>query len=145
MNCEPQFRIKVAIADDHNIFRQGVKIALSPYQDIDIILEATNGANLLDQLQNVQPDVVLLDMQMPVMDGIEALRLIKARFINIRVIMLTMNNDPSLVWTLMEKGANSYLGKDSDPETIYNTIVTCFEKQFCISGIIDAARISGIP
>lgn len=122
--------IKVAIADDHVLFRAGVKSALSVNKDIKMIAEADNGMQLLTVLKHVQPDVILLDIQMPVMDGISTLPEIKKLYPDIKVIMLTMHNDHSMISKLMELGANSYLTKNSDSEIIYQAIKTVHEQEF---------------
>jgi DNA-binding NarL/FixJ family response regulator len=120
--------IKVLIADDHVLYRAGVKMALSGKKDIKIIAEADNGMHLLNMLKMLQPDVILLDIQMPVMDGIGALPEIKKNWPHIKVIMLTMMDDYSMITRLMELGANSYLSKTSDSEIIYEAIKTCHEQ-----------------
>jgi DNA-binding NarL/FixJ family response regulator len=89
MNEETGNVINVMIVDDHVLYRAGVKTALSSKKDIKIIAEADNGAHLLNMLKGVQPDVILLDIQMPIMDGITALPEIKKLYPGIKVIMLT--------------------------------------------------------
>ena len=96
--------IKVAIADDHVLFRAGVKTTLSMHKDKKMIAEADNGMQLLNILKHVQPDVILLDIQMPIMDGIATLPEIKQLYPDIKVIMLTMHNDHSMISKLMELG-----------------------------------------
>ena len=82
--------INVMIVDDHVLYRAGVKTALSSRKDIKIIAEADNGAHLLNMLKGIQPDVILLDIKMPVMDGIATLKKIKKLYPHIKVIMLTL-------------------------------------------------------
>jgi DNA-binding NarL/FixJ family response regulator len=125
-NLEPNRPIKVAIADDHTLFRAGVKTALSMKKDIEMIAEADNGMQLLNLLKHIEPDVILLDIQMPIMDGIATLPEIRKLYPHVKVIMLSMHNDHSMISKLMEIGANSYLTKNSDSETIYQAIKTCF-------------------
>src|SRR4051794_39008643 len=110
--------IKVAIADDHALFRAGVKTALSNRKDIQMVAEAENGMQLLNLLKHIQPDVILLDIQMPIMDGLTTLPEIKNLYPDVKVIMLSMHNDHSVITRMMEIGANSYLTKDSDAEMI---------------------------
>src|SRR5665811_1173199 len=100
--------ITVIIADDHVLYRAGVKTALSSKKDIKIIAEADNGSHLLMLLKAIQPDVILLDIQMPIMDGIATLPEIKKLYPHIKVIMLTMMDDHSMITKLMELGAVSY-------------------------------------
>ncbi|HMC86080.1 MAG TPA: response regulator transcription factor, partial [Chitinophagaceae bacterium] len=119
---DPNRPIKVAIADDHALFRAGVKTALSVRKDIEMIAEADNGMQLLNLLKHIEPDVILLDIQMPLMDGITTLPEIRKLYPEIKVIILSMHNDHSMISKLMEVGANSYLTKNSDSETIYQAI-----------------------
>lgn len=136
--------IKVAIADDHVLFRAGVKTALSIHKDIKMIAEADNGMQLLTVLKHVQPDVILLDIQMPIMDGIHTLPEIKNLYPNIKVIMLTMHNDHSMISKLMELGANSYLTKNSDSEVIYQAVKTVHEQEYFFNQLTNKALIDGL-
>jgi DNA-binding NarL/FixJ family response regulator len=136
--------IKVLIADDHVLYRAGVKTALSTKKDIKIIAEADNGMHLINMLKMVQPDVILLDIQMPVMDGIGALPEIKKNWPNIKVIMLTMMDDHSMITKLMELGANSYLSKTSDSEIIYEAIKTCYEQEYYFNTLTNKALLTNL-
>lgn len=136
--------IKVIIADDHVLFRAGVKTALSMKKDIKMIGEADNGMQLLNLLKHVQPDVILLDIQMPILDGINTLPEIKKLYPNIRVIMLTMHNDHSMISKLMEVGANAYLTKNSDSEVIYEAVKTVYEQEFYFNALTNKALIDGL-
>ena len=136
--------IKVAIADDHVLFRAGVKSALSLHKDIKMIAEADNGMQLLTVLKHVQPHVILLDIQMPIMDGINTLPEIKKLYPEIKVIMLTMHNDHSMISKLMELGANSYLTKNSDSEIIYQAIKTVHEQEYYFNQLTNKALIDGL-
>ena len=117
--------IKVIICDDHFFYRQGVKTWLETKEDIDIIGESKDGLGLIKQLRHVQPDVILLDINMPVMDGSAALVEIKKLYPHIKVVMLTMNDSKQMVLEMLKLGANGYLTKNDDCEEIYNAIVTC--------------------
>ena len=136
--------IKVLIADDHVLYRAGVKTALSTKKDVKIIAEADNGMHLLNMLKMIQPDVILLDIQMPVMDGIGALPEIKKNWPHIKVIMLTMMDDHSMITKLMELGANSYLSKTSDSEIIYEAIKTCFEHEYYFNSLTNKALLTNL-
>lgn len=136
--------IKVIIADDHVLFRAGVKTAISFHKDIKIIAEADNGMQLLTVLKHIQPDVILLDIQMPIMDGISTLPEIKKLYPEIKVIMLTMHNDHSMISKLMELGANAYLTKNSDSEVIYEAIKTVYEQEFFFNQLTNKALIDGL-
>jgi DNA-binding NarL/FixJ family response regulator len=136
--------IKVIIADDHVLFRSGVRAALSIKKDVELIAEADNGMQLLNLLKHMEPDVILLDIQMPIMDGIATLPEIRKLYPQVKVIILSMHNDHSMISKLMEIGANSYLTKNSDSETIYNAIKTCYEQEFFFNELTNKALLTGL-
>lgn len=136
--------IKVAIADDHALFRAGVKTALSSKKDIELIAEADNGMQLIHLLRHIEPDVILLDIQMPIMDGIQTLPEIRKLRPEAKVIILSMHNDHSMISKLMEIGANSYLTKNSDSETIYQAIRTCHDQEFFFNELTNKALLTGL-
>jgi len=142
----PEFNgtIKVAIADDHALFRTGVKTSLSQRKDIQMVAEAENGMQLLNLLKHIQPDVILLDISMPIMDGLTTLPEIKRLYPQIKVIMLSMHNDHSVISRMMEIGANSYLTKESDSETIYQAIKSCYQQEFFFNELTNKALLSGL-
>lgn len=141
---EPGSFVKVIIADDHVLFRAGVKTALSMKKDVRLIGEADNGQQLLHLLKHLQPDVILLDIQMPIMDGITTLPEIKKLYPEIRIIMLTMHNDHSMISKLMELGANAYLTKNSDSEVIYEAIKTCYANEYYFNDLTNKALLDGL-
>ena len=136
--------IKVIIADDHVLFRAGVKTALGTKKDIRLIGEADNGQQLIHLLKHMQPDVILLDIQMPLMDGITTLPEIKKLYPHIRVIMLTMHNDHSMISKLMELGANAYLTKNSDSEVIYEAVKSCYVNEYYFNDLTNKALLDGL-
>ncbi len=136
--------IKVAITDDHVLYRAGVRTALSMKKDINVIFEADNGMHLLNMLKSIQPDVILLDVQMPIMDGIATLPEVKKLYPDIKIIMLTMHDEHTMITRLMELGANSYLTKNSDSEVIYEAIRTCHEQEYFFNALTNKALIDGL-
>jgi DNA-binding NarL/FixJ family response regulator len=136
--------IKVAIADDHALFRAGVKTSLAGHKDVELIAEADNGRQLLNLLKHIEPDVILLDIQMPIMDGIQTLPEIRKIRPEAKVIILSMHNDHSMISKLMEIGANSYLTKNSDSETIYQAIKTCYDQEFFFNELTNKALLTGL-
>jgi DNA-binding NarL/FixJ family response regulator len=136
--------IRVIIADDHVLYRAGVKASLSTKTDVKVIAEADNGMHLLTLIKNVEADVILLDIQMPIMDGIAALPEIKKISPKTKVIMLTMVDDNSMITKLMELGANSYLTKTSDSEIIYEAIKTCFEQEYYFNSLTNKALLTNL-
>jgi len=140
----PDSVIKVAIADDHHLFRTGVRTSLSARKDIQMVAEAENGMQLLNLLKHIRPDVILLDIQMPIMDGLTTLPEIKKLYPDVKVIMLSMHNDHSMITRMMEIGANSYLTKESDSEIIYQAIRTCYEEEFYFNDLTNKALLTGL-
>jgi DNA-binding NarL/FixJ family response regulator len=136
--------IKVIIADDHVLYRAGVKTALSAKEDVQVIAEADNGMHLLNLIKQLPPDVILLDIQMPIMDGVATLPEIKKICPQTKVIMLTMLEDPTMITKLMELGANSYLTKTSDSEVIYEAIKTCYEQEYYFNALTNQALLSNL-
>ncbi len=144
--------IKVAIADDHKIFRKGVILSLRPYTNIKFVQEAENGEELLNGLAAADPDVVLMDLRMPVKDGIEATKVISKDYPKIHVIVLTMYEDERFVSHLMENGANGYLLKSADPSEIKRAIVEVVTKGYYLNNFVNKvllkkshARTKAIP
>ena len=136
--------IRVIIADDHVLYHAGVKAALSAKKDIKVIAEADNGMHLLNMIGAIEADVVLLDIQMPIMDGIATLPELKKKAPHLKVIMLTMMDDQSMITKLMELGANSYLTKTSDSEIIYQAIKTCHEQEYYFNQLTNQALLSNL-
>lgn len=136
--------IKVVICDDHVLYRAGVKTALSAKKDVKVVAEADNGMHLLHMLKMVPADVILLDIQMPIMDGIATLPELKKAFPEVKTIMLTMMDDHSMITKLMELGANSYLTKTSDSEIIYEAIKTCFDQEYYFNTLTNKALLSNL-
>jgi DNA-binding NarL/FixJ family response regulator len=129
--------IRVAIADDHKIFRKGVTLSLRPYTNIKFVLEAENGDELLNGLQEAQPDVVLMDLRMPGKDGIETTKTISKQFPGIKVLVLSMYEDERFVFHMMENGANGYLLKNSEPQEIRRAIMDVFEKGYYLNNYVN--------
>ena len=117
--------IKMVICDDHFLYRKGIRNWLEKVPNIDIIGESENGLHLLKSLKHISPDVILLDINMPVMDGYAALKEIKREYPHIKVIMLTMNDSHGVRSEMFKLGANAYLTKNEDPEAIQEAIISC--------------------
>ena len=143
-NLDANTVIKVAIADDHALYRTGVKTSLSSRKDIQIVAEAENGMQLLNLLKHIKPDVVLLDISMPIMDGLATLPEIKKLYPDIKVIMLSMHNDHSVISKMMEIGANSYLTKESGAEMIYEAVKAVYEQDFYFNELTNKALLNGL-
>lgn len=133
--------IKVAIADDHKIFRKGVILSLKPYNNIQFILEAENGEELIKGIEQEQPDIVLMDLKMPVKDGIETTKYLNKHFPNIRILILTMFEDERFVGHLMDSGANGYLLKSTEPSEIRQGIMDVMKTGFYLNNFVNRVLI----
>ncbi len=128
-------KVNIVIADDHKLFRKGIIALLSDFDFIGEIGEASNGAELLELLSDmvILPDVILLDLRMPVMDGVEAQQKIRNLYPDVKVIILTMEDDEQYILHLISEGVNGYLLKNADPEDMEKAILKVIEKGFYFS------------
>jgi DNA-binding NarL/FixJ family response regulator len=125
-------KIKIIIADDHRVFIEGMKALLKEISGIEVIGEAENGEQLIQQVQFLNPDVVLTDIQMPLKDGIEATREIHKNFPLVKIIALTMLNETLFIKKMLEAGASGYILKTVNKEELIHAIrkVALGEKYF---------------
>ena len=115
-------KIRVILAEDHAVVRQGTKHLLDRYPDIEVIGEAQDGEQGVTLVKELKPDVVIMDVRMPRMSGIEATRRIKAEFPEVAVLALTAHDDDEYVFALLESGANGYLLKTAEIEELVKAI-----------------------
>jgi DNA-binding NarL/FixJ family response regulator len=132
-------QIKVAIADDHKIFRDGIKMALKDRDYLKILWEAEDGKDLMHKIRLKQPDVLLMDIRMPEIDGVNAIGIIRKEYEEIKIIVLTMYDDQEMITKMMEMGANAYLTKTTEPEEIYQAILTCMNDDFYFNDLVNKA------
>lgn len=131
--------IKIAIADDHKIFRDGIKMALGSRINLKMIWEAEDGKDLLHKMTIKQPDVLLMDIRMPEVDGINAIEILRKNYEGLKIIVLTMYDDQQMISKMMEMGANAYLTKTTDPDEIYEAILTCMNEEFYFNQLVNSA------
>ncbi len=131
--------IKIAIADDHKIFRDGIKMALSNKENLKILWEAEDGKDMMHKIEIKMPDVLLMDIRMPEIDGINAIQILRKEYQSVKIIVLTMYDDHQMISKMMEMGANAYLTKTTDPEEIYEAILTCMNEDFYFNDLVNAA------
>lgn len=120
-------RIKIAIADDHEIFREGFKLLLRDQDEVRLVGEAENGRELLQVVAECQPDVVIVDIKMPVLDGVDACKAIKKNFPDVQVIALSMFNEDSLIVDMLEAGAKGYLLKNTNKQELLTAVRAVYE------------------
>lgn len=121
-------KLKICIAEDNYFLLKSIKEKLSFFDDISVKFHANNGAELIGKLEeNHNIDVILMDIQMPEMDGIKATEIVKTKYPQIKVIMLTVVDDDDCIFKSIKAGANGYLLKEIDAENLYNSIIEVTE------------------
>ncbi len=127
--------IKIALADDEALFRQGLKLLIDSIPDIEVVLEAGDGQELLDLLAECTelPDILLLDLQMPVLDGVKTTQQLHKKFPSIDVIVLSTHFTRSFITNMIDMGACSYVAKDTDPKDLAYTIREVYRNGFYYS------------
>lgn len=128
--------LKVVIADDHRLVRAGIRSLLEELTDVEVIGEANNGSELLELVEANQPDLVLTDIAMPEMNGLEAAAVIAAKYPYIKVIILSMYASEEYVWRAFEAGAGGYLLKDAAPVELELSIRTVMNGSKYMSPVV---------
>jgi len=119
---QPSKTVKIAIADDHRIFRDGLKLLFKKVKHIELVGEAANGSELIEIAKVAKPDVILTDIVMPVVDGIEAVKHILSLQLNVGIIALSMFDEENLVIDILEAGALGFLMKNAEKDEILAAI-----------------------
>jgi DNA-binding NarL/FixJ family response regulator len=120
--ADPAVKIRVLLVDDHTVVRQGLRMVMSLEDDLEVVGEAADGREAVEATASLQPDVVLMDLLMPVMNGVEAIRAIKAAHPEIEAVALTSVLEDRMVIDAVEAGAAGYLLKETGPETLFEAI-----------------------
>ena len=115
-------KIKVLLADDHQLFREGLKRILNMEEDLEVIGECSDGIQVLEFCNHTKPDIVLMDINMPVENGVVATERLRDLFPDVKVIILSIHDDESYVFETLRKGASGYLLKDMEAESLVNAI-----------------------
>jgi len=114
--------IRILVADDHEVVRDGLKLILETEEDFEVIGEAGDGANAIQLAEELHPDVILMDLRMPGMDGLQALEKIHSHWPDIAVVILTTYNEDDLMVRGLRAGARGYLLKDTNRQTLFNSL-----------------------
>lgn len=115
-------KTKVLVADDHKLVREGIVKLLGFYEELEVIGEAKDGLETVEKIRNEFPDLVLLDLNMPRMNGIDTIKKIKEIAPNIRVLILTIHDDEEYIYEVTKAGAEGYIQKDIEPDELRNSI-----------------------
>lgn len=129
--------VKVLIAEDHEIFREGVRKLIETFENVEKVYEARNGEECLKLVEEIKPDVIFMDIKMPVLNGIECTRIISQKYPDIKIIALTMYNEEEYIQDMLEAGAKGFLLKTCSITEIKNSINTVLQgKNFFSSEIV---------
>ena len=128
--------IRILVSDDHAIVRKGIRAMLEIVPDIEVVGEAANGREAVTEVERLHPDVILMDLVMPEMDGIEAIRRIKAHQSEARILVLTTFAGEDKIFPAIKAGALGYLLKDSDPEELVQAIRQVYRGESSLHPII---------
>jgi DNA-binding NarL/FixJ family response regulator len=134
--------IRVVVVDDHQIVRDGLVALLGNLHDVEVVGSATDGREALHVVAETEPDVVVMDIQMPHLDGIEATRFVTGRHTGVRVVMLTMNEDDETILAALRAGASGYLLKGSGADEV-QTAIRAAASGGMVFGASLAGRIAG--
>ncbi|HEX2046834.1 MAG TPA: response regulator transcription factor [Acidimicrobiales bacterium] len=140
--------IRVVISDDHELFRRGLRMVLEAEEDIQVVAEAADGQEAVARVEELAPDVVLMDVRMPRMGGIEATRLIRQLFPTTRIIVLTVSDEEDDIYGAVKAGANGYLLKEVSIEEVADAVRGVFAGESLISAALASkllAEFSGQP
>jgi DNA-binding NarL/FixJ family response regulator len=134
-------KITIAIADDYKIFREGLKVGLSADENMEVVMEADNGEELMQALESSTPDVIIMDLKMPLLDGMEATKLVRKKYPGIKVLVVSMYEDDKFIIHLMENGANGYLLKNAEPDEIRRSIYAVHENGYYFNDLVNKALL----
>jgi DNA-binding NarL/FixJ family response regulator len=125
--CTPQ-TVRALVVDDHRLIRQELRNILSFYREFKVVGEAADGVQAYELAQQLQPDVILMDVHMPKMNGIQATQRIKTMLPHVTIIGFSINASVAAVHEMKAAGASGYLGKDTAPENLYKAIHSALTK-----------------
>lgn len=133
--------ITIAIADDYKIFRDGLKLCFSEDKNLQVIMEADNGEELLEALKTQQPDLIIMDLNMPLLDGMEATKMVRKKYERIKILVVTMYDNDKFIINLMENGAHGYLLKNAEPKEIIKAIYAVCENGYYFNDLVNKALL----
>ncbi|HZC25911.1 MAG TPA: response regulator transcription factor [Actinopolymorphaceae bacterium] len=142
-DATPAAPIRVLVVDDHQVVRHGLRTFLDIQDDIEVVGEAGDGGEAVEQAEALRPDVMLLDLQLPSVDGVEALRMLRDRHNTTRVLVLTSFTEPAKVVPALRAGAAGYLFKDVEPEALAQAIRAVHAGQVLLEPEVASALLKG--
>jgi two-component system, NarL family, response regulator DegU len=131
-------KFKVYIADDHTLFRKAMVNMMLTFERVGEVKDAENGKDLLALVKADKPDVAIVDLQMPVMDGAETCEHLISRYPDVKIIILTMHDSEKYILHMMETGVHAFLLKNTEPEELEKAIYAVVEKDFYHNELVGA-------
>lgn len=137
-------KLTIYIADDHTFVRKGMIRLLNTFHRIGEIKEAANGKELIDLINSNAPDVVIVDLEMPGMNGFETSKYLVEHHPMVKILVLTMHTEEVFILNLMELGVHGFLNKNAEPEEVEQALYSVFDKDFYRNEIVNQALRNGI-
>lgn len=137
-------KIKIALVEDHEVVRNAISKMLADIPEFEFVFDAANGQDFLDQLKENPIDVVLLDLEMPVLNGIETINELNKQESPVKVVMLTMHDDLEIAFELLSKGVDAYLLKECSTKEMVEAIITVHEKGSYTNKFMNDAIINSV-
>ncbi|MFY0688348.1 MAG: response regulator transcription factor [Cyclobacteriaceae bacterium] len=131
--------LNVLAADDHTLFRKGTAMLVKTFAEVNEVYEAENGQQALDVLSKKPVDILLLDLEMPVMDGWDTAKQVLRRYPDVHIIMISMYDSLNMISDLIEIGVHSYLLKDADPEEVHRAMISVINNDFYYNQLVAKA------
>lgn len=122
--------LRIGLVDDHRLFRKSLALLVDTIEGAEVVLQAGNGKELFEQLESVSLDLVLLDIQMPEMDGYETCKLLRKNYPDIKILIISQLTTKESIHKVMELGANGFYSKDAEPEKLEKAIKSIKEKEY---------------
>lgn len=138
-------KIRVGLTDDHELMRAGLAQILEASGEIQIVFEAANGREMLEKLKTYRADVIILDLEMPEMDGRDALPKVVELYPDTKVLVLSMHDSNGFIVSMMEQGAAGYLLKNTPPKEVLNAVKTVLREGLYFNSRVSRALLAGLP
>ncbi|CAJ1190689.1 DNA-binding response regulator [Companilactobacillus crustorum] len=136
--------IKMIIADDQAIVREGLNLVLGFDDEIEIVFQAKNGQEVIDYLKNNNCDIVLMDIKMPVLNGVETTKIVHQTHPEVKILILTTFNDYEYIFQALKNGANGYLLKDTDGKELISDVKKVYRNEAIIGSQISDSLVAGL-
>ncbi|MBS1636736.1 MAG: response regulator transcription factor [Bacteroidetes bacterium] len=137
-------KIKLAVVDDQELFRRGIISLLKENEELSVVIEAQNGKELVDAMKRRKPNIVLLDIEMPIMDGIATTEYLHATYPDVKILILTMHDDDEFVIHLIDKGAHGFLLKNNSIDVVVDAIYSIMGNGYYFNDHVSKMMIKGL-